>query len=483
VCELLIERLEHQGRPVSLEHIVVALAKKRLTRKLKFQQARGRLIATMSAVQWWKAPAQLRGAAAATGAGAGEAAKGAPSAASVVQALQGLKSRPVRLSAARIGVDGGGERPSSGAIVPPTPGGTRGTKAVRYASVDLSAKASPIGEAPRRPFSPLVVRDISAEGGGLDGAKEEKKEERKDQDRDHDGDANAKSGGVVAGAGVAVAAVEPRPEVVTLGTSTAIVTAAAAFTTTVVSAVPRTSASDGAGGAHAYKELRLPMSLRSLSEESTHHQPGPRMAHVMSIAYGTSPRGAVSLPHRAVSRCLVSAVVASLRRCHHRRGVAVLLARTYAGEESDSPKEPPPYVSPLSLAVHRKHRDVCRLLVKHNIDPTVTEDFGESAYGLALVELSVAAEQVSKAEMYRPDGSSEQSEASRSWHLVQAAAHVESEGAALLWCSLGGVRACAGSGDAMAGPIGADTLRAWLWQVGCCRRHSRLRSGGWRRWR
>ena len=46
-----------------------------------------------------------------------------------------------------------------------------------------------------------------------------------------------------------------------------------------------------------------------------------------------------------------------------------------------------PYVSALSLAVHRKHFDVVRLFLKNGTDPSLMEEFGESPYGLSILQV------------------------------------------------------------------------------------------------
>ncbi len=76
------------------------------------------------------------------------------------------------------------------------------------------------------------------------------------------------------------------------------------------------------------------------------------------------------------------------------RAVAVPTLVSFSKRQRDAPIVATPvttqlYVSPLSLAVHRKQYEVCRLLVRHGVDPTISEDFGESPYGLALTQVCV----------------------------------------------------------------------------------------------
>ncbi len=50
----------------------------------------------------------------------------------------------------------------------------------------------------------------------------------------------------------------------------------------------------------------------------------------------------------------------------------------------------PPHVSPIALAVYRKQFRAAQLLIKSGSDPTVSEEFGESAYGLSLLQVGQA---------------------------------------------------------------------------------------------
>lgn len=90
--------------------------------------------------------------------------------------------------------------------------------------------------------------------------------------------------------------------------------------------------------------------------------------------------------------------------CSRAAGVEATLPRTVTVANVDGnprgsflPQEPmdATYVSPLALAVHRKHFDVVRLFLQHGKDPTIGEEFGESAYGLSIVQVLQAFECVS----------------------------------------------------------------------------------------
>ncbi len=63
-----------------------------------------------------------------------------------------------------------------------------------------------------------------------------------------------------------------------------------------------------------------------------------------------------------------------------------------------------PVVSPIALAVYRKHFETAQLLIRSGSDPTIEESFGESAYSVALLQLSIANIQVGTPLSWLPFG-------------------------------------------------------------------------------